>query len=103
MKMARVKNAFHDAIEWNALDADQRADAVASIPEEWLTLTFDRWTNDYRDQFNNVWVTQGLGRKLWAVASREGGNVTAIHSRHRCLDRALAAAKEVLILRHTQR
>lgn len=92
--MGAVKNHCHEQI------ATASAASALGIPCEWLDLTFDRWTGDYRDYFNNVWVTRSLGRKLWTVAYRGAGNATVVESRHRRLELALAAARDALVRRY---
>lgn len=65
---------------------------VEELPAEYGVMSFDRWTNSYRDTYNDIWVLRRHGRKQWELASREPGNQTKLWSRHRDLECALKAA-----------
>lgn len=85
--MAKVKSHFTDELEARRAAADDAAG---------FGLYYDNWTDSYRDRFNDVFVSRPRTRKLWTVASREAGNQTLIHSRHRNVECAFIAAKAVI-------
>lgn len=60
-------------------------------------MSFDRWTDSYRDNYNNIWVVRRHAHKMWEMAERGPGNQTILHSRHRVLENALAAANRLHI------
>ncbi len=64
-------------------------------PIEVGVMSFDRWTSSYRDTYNDIFVSRRFGRKTWEVTERGPGNRTILHSRHRRLEIALAAANRV--------
>lgn len=61
---------------------------------------FDRWAGQYSDAFNNVWVSKPHGRKRWAVAFRDSGNVSTVIHRGSDLTAALAAAERFVTTRY---
>lgn len=74
-----------------------------AVPADRLEMHFDSWTGSYRDRFNDFWVLKRPTRKLWEVASREPGNQVVLHSRHRDLGHAIAAAQDAIRARHLGR
>jgi hypothetical protein len=65
-----------------------------------LELHFDRWTNSYRDRFNDVFVVQRAGK--WEVSSRGRGNSTLDHGSRADLTVALDLASTVICDRLTE-
>ena len=58
-------------------------------------MTFDSWTNSYRDTYNDIFLVRRHGRKQWELTSREPGNMCKLWSRHRDLEKGLAAANSL--------
>jgi hypothetical protein len=71
-------------------------------PAEFGVMHLDRWTDSYRDNFNDIWVVKRHGRKQWELAERQPGNHTFLHSRHRKLECALEAANALCAERHAR-
>lgn len=73
---------------------------IEEMPAEFGAMTLDRWTDSYRDRFNDIWVLKRHDRKQWEMCERQAGNVTYLHSRHRDLEDALNAANALYAERH---
>ena len=73
---------------------------IEEKPAEFGVMSLDRWTDSYRDNFNDIWVVKRHGRKQWEMAERGPGNKTVLHSRHRKLECALEAANDLYNSRH---
>lgn len=76
--------------------------SVEELPAEVGAMSFDRWTDGYRDNYNDIFVVRRHGRKQWEMAERGPGNQTILHSRHRNLECALAAANALYDSQHGQ-
>jgi hypothetical protein len=72
------------------------------LPAEFGVMHFDRWTNSYRDNFNDIWLIKRHGRKRWELASREAGNQTKVWSRHNKIEAGLIAANALHNAKHTE-
>ena len=64
-------------------------------------LFYDSWTDSFRDQYNDVWVSRPFERKLWTAAFRDSGNVSALVGRYRRVEDAIAAAGDVIAARRS--
>lgn len=62
------------------------------MPKEVGVMTWDSWTNSYRDTYNDIWLVKRHGRKQWELVSREPGNQSKLWSRHRDVGKGLDAA-----------
>lgn len=73
---------------------------VEEMPLEVGFMSFDRWTDSYRCNFNDIWVLRRHGRKQWEMCERQAGNQTVLHSRHHSLEIALEKANALYAERH---
>lgn len=76
---------------------------VEDKPAEFGVMYLDRWTDSYRDPYNDIFVVRRHARKQWELAERQRGNQTVLISRHRSLEVALTAANNLHADRHPVR